>query len=150
MAAWRWRPARAFTMRVGTSLVQHHIAVFHAGDQAGADPHIDDPLGGWLTTRQLFERDRLVFDVTAKLEWNCSSHETSACWGGRRYRCTRHLAHGFAMRSLGIVGEHPAECLSLEGTGKHQSASAVNTFSAVAGAASCTGRPSTRALELAT
>ena len=29
--------------------------------QAGADPHIDDPLGGWLTTEQLRERDRRVF-----------------------------------------------------------------------------------------
>jgi acetoin utilization deacetylase AcuC-like enzyme len=29
--------------------------------QAGADPHIADPLGGWLTTAQLRERDRLVF-----------------------------------------------------------------------------------------
>jgi len=29
--------------------------------QAGADPHIDDPLGGWLTTAQLRERDRRVF-----------------------------------------------------------------------------------------
>ena len=26
--------------------------------QAGADPHIDDPLGGWLTTDQLYRRDR--------------------------------------------------------------------------------------------
>ncbi len=33
--------------------------------QAGADPHIDDPLGGWLTTEQMFQRDRLVFE-TAK------------------------------------------------------------------------------------
>jgi acetoin utilization deacetylase AcuC-like enzyme len=42
--------------------------------QAGADPHIDDPLGGWLTTRQLFERDRLVFQTAAQLRipvaWN--------------------------------------------------------------------------------
>ena len=30
--------------------------------QAGADPHIADPLGGWLTTAQLAERDRLVFE----------------------------------------------------------------------------------------
>jgi len=42
--------------------------------QAGADPHIDDPLGGFLTTIQLRERDRLVFK-TAKsfgvpLAWN--------------------------------------------------------------------------------
>jgi acetoin utilization deacetylase AcuC-like enzyme len=29
--------------------------------QAGADPHVDDPLGGWLTTAELAERDRLVF-----------------------------------------------------------------------------------------
>ena len=29
--------------------------------QAGADPHIDDPLGGWLTTEQLYRRDSLVF-----------------------------------------------------------------------------------------
>ena len=42
--------------------------------QAGADPHIDDPLGGWLTTGQLFERDRLVFEAAAALgipvAWN--------------------------------------------------------------------------------
>lgn len=29
--------------------------------QAGADPHIDDPLGGWLTDEQLARRDRIVF-----------------------------------------------------------------------------------------
>jgi len=29
--------------------------------QAGADPHVDDPLGGYLTTEQLAERDRIVF-----------------------------------------------------------------------------------------
>lgn len=42
--------------------------------QAGADPHINDPLGGWLTTRQLLERDRLVFETAAQLRipvaWN--------------------------------------------------------------------------------
>lgn len=31
--------------------------------QAGADPHIDDPLGGFLTTEQLAERDRIVFSM---------------------------------------------------------------------------------------
>lgn len=30
--------------------------------QAGADPHIDDPLGGWLTNDELAQRDRLVFE----------------------------------------------------------------------------------------
>jgi acetoin utilization deacetylase AcuC-like enzyme len=29
--------------------------------QAGADPHIDDPLGGFLTTEELQRRDELVF-----------------------------------------------------------------------------------------
>ena len=42
--------------------------------QAGADPHINDPLGGWLTTAQLFERDLLVFQAAAGLgipvAWN--------------------------------------------------------------------------------
>lgn len=42
--------------------------------QAGADPHIDDPLGGWLTTAQLFERDRRVFeaarDAAIPIAWN--------------------------------------------------------------------------------
>ena len=41
---------------------------------AGADPHIDDPLGGWLTTEQLYERDLLVFQAAAELRipvaWN--------------------------------------------------------------------------------
>jgi acetoin utilization deacetylase AcuC-like enzyme len=31
--------------------------------QAGADPHIDDPLGGVLTSEQLALRDRIVFEV---------------------------------------------------------------------------------------
>lgn len=42
--------------------------------QAGADPHIDDPLGGWLTTAQLRERDRLVFTHCKRMRlpvaWN--------------------------------------------------------------------------------
>ena len=35
--------------------------------QAGADPHVNDPLGGFLTTEQLRERDRIVFRTTARL-----------------------------------------------------------------------------------
>ena len=31
--------------------------------QAGADPHINDPLGGFLSTQQLVERDRIVFSI---------------------------------------------------------------------------------------
>jgi acetoin utilization deacetylase AcuC-like enzyme len=35
--------------------------------QAGADPHVDDPLGGWLTTRELFQRDQIVFSMANRL-----------------------------------------------------------------------------------
>lgn len=35
--------------------------------QAGADPHVNDPLGGFLTTDQLAERDRIVFAAANKL-----------------------------------------------------------------------------------
>ncbi len=42
--------------------------------QAGADPHVDDPLGGWLTTEQLKERDRHVFEAAERhalpVAWN--------------------------------------------------------------------------------
>ena len=42
--------------------------------QAGADPHVNDPLGGVLTTQQMFERDRLVFDFCHRsgipVAWN--------------------------------------------------------------------------------
>ena len=42
--------------------------------QAGADPHIDDPLGGFLTTSELAERDRVVFqslrDIGIPVAWN--------------------------------------------------------------------------------
>lgn len=42
--------------------------------QAGADPHIEDPLGGFLTTEELAERDRIVFSVAKSmcvpLVWN--------------------------------------------------------------------------------
>ena len=42
--------------------------------QAGADPHVADPLGGWLTTTELAERDRLVFENAKSLNipiaWN--------------------------------------------------------------------------------
>lgn len=42
--------------------------------QASADPHIEDPLGGFLTTEQLKTRDRIVFETCARLNiplaWN--------------------------------------------------------------------------------
>lgn len=41
--------------------------------QAGADPHINDPYGGWLTTEQLKVRDGIVFDF-------CKKHEIPIAW----------------------------------------------------------------------
>jgi len=42
--------------------------------QAGADPHVDDPYGGVLTTEELKERDRIVFTVAKEhnvpVVWN--------------------------------------------------------------------------------
>jgi len=35
--------------------------------QAGADPHVDDPLGGFLTDEELEERDRIVFETCRAL-----------------------------------------------------------------------------------
>ena len=35
--------------------------------QAGADVHVDDPLGGVLTTEQMIERDRTVFQAAREL-----------------------------------------------------------------------------------
>jgi len=34
--------------------------------QAGADPHVDDPFGGWMTTEEMKERDGKVFEYLAK------------------------------------------------------------------------------------
>ena len=41
--------------------------------QAGADPHVDDPYGGWLTTEELRRRDAMVFDALGgkvPVAWN--------------------------------------------------------------------------------
>jgi len=46
------------------------ILLYHTG----ADPHIDDPLGGWMTDEQLAERDRIVFETASEMglpiAWN--------------------------------------------------------------------------------
>jgi acetoin utilization deacetylase AcuC-like enzyme len=52
-------------------LYKHSDIIFY---QAGADPHINDPLGGVLTTEQMAERDKIVFKVARYLNipvvWN--------------------------------------------------------------------------------
>ncbi len=55
--------------------------------QAGADPHIDDPHGGWLTTAQLRQRDAVVFDTLA-------GHDVAVAW---------NLAGGYQIESDGSI-----------------------------------------------
>ena len=54
-----------YTVSKGTDLVIY---------QAGADCHVDDPLGGWLTTEQMKERDDLIIGFLRKrgipVVWN--------------------------------------------------------------------------------
>lgn len=56
--------------------------------QAGADPHINDPLGGWLTTEQLAERDLIVFTMAKRLgipvAWNLAGGYQTDDDGGIR------------------------------------------------------------------
>ena len=53
------------------------VARFEAYDlvlyQAGADGHVDDPLGGVLTTEQMIERDQIVFA-------SARTHATPIAW----------------------------------------------------------------------
>lgn len=41
--------------------------------QAGADCHVDDPLGGWMTTEQMRQRDEIVFEF-------CSTYGIPVVW----------------------------------------------------------------------
>lgn len=54
--------------------------------QAGADAHVDDPLGGWMTSEQLAERDRIVFDIAATVgvpvAWNLAGGYQRSADGG--------------------------------------------------------------------
>jgi DNA polymerase III subunit epsilon len=56
--------------------------------QAGADVHVDDPLGGVLSTEQMIERDRIVFDAARASEtpiaWSLAGWLPGAPRQGRR------------------------------------------------------------------
>jgi len=60
--------------RLEADLIQQFNACDILFYQAGADPHINDPLGGYLTTEQMKRRDEIVFKVAKKLNkpivWN--------------------------------------------------------------------------------
>lgn len=54
--------------------------------QAGADPHVDDPLGGWMSDEQLARRDRIVFETAAEIglpvAWNLAGGYRRDASGG--------------------------------------------------------------------
>lgn len=80
--------------------------------QAGADPHIDDPLGGWLTTRQLFERDRLVFEAAARMgipvAWNLAGgYQTPLRKVLEIHDGTMRACAGVNLKSVGLVSAPP-------------------------------------------
>ena len=56
--------------------------------QAGADPHVNDPLGGWLTTKQLRLRDKVVFETARQIglpvAWNLAGGYQRDKLGGIR------------------------------------------------------------------
>ena len=70
--------------------------------QAGADAHIDDPLGGWMTTEQMRRRDRIVFEY-------CREAGVPVVW---------NLAGGYQSDIQKVLDLHHAtleECLSVFG-----------------------------------
>jgi acetoin utilization deacetylase AcuC-like enzyme len=70
--------------------LEHELAMLKGFDlvlyQAGADPHVNDPLGGWMTDEQLRERDARVFEGVAKLRvplvWNLAGGYQRTADGG--------------------------------------------------------------------
>ncbi len=66
------------------------VSSFRACDlllyQAGADAHVNDPLGGWMTSEQLAERDRIVFTVAKEIgvpvSWNLAGGYQRDAQGG--------------------------------------------------------------------
>ncbi len=66
-AGWRQRSQAAEFLDAIPGIVAQMSGCEVILYQAGADPHVDDPYGGWLTTGELRERDRHVF--AAAQEW---------------------------------------------------------------------------------
>lgn len=67
-AGEKWyQPSQAETfLQILPSIVESFAGCDVLLYQAGADPHIDDPLGGWMTTAQLAERDKIVFETSRR------------------------------------------------------------------------------------
>jgi acetoin utilization deacetylase AcuC-like enzyme len=84
-------------------MAEHDLVLY----QAGADVHVDDPLGGVLGTAQMRERDRLVFDAARRhctpLAWNLAGgyQEPVSLVLGLHTTTMRVCAAAFAVRPPG-------------------------------------------------
>ena len=91
------------------------VSSFHDCDlllyQAGADAHIDDPLGGWMTDEQLAERDRIVFDVAATtglpVPWNLAGGYQRDAQGGIEPVLAIHRRTMRACAGVFVAGPSP-------------------------------------------
>jgi acetoin utilization deacetylase AcuC-like enzyme len=66
--------AEQWLQRLPTLIVENFADCDVLLYQAGADPHIDDPLGGWMRSDQMRRRDRIVFETCRSIDlpvaWN--------------------------------------------------------------------------------
>jgi len=83
--------------------------------QAGADTHIDDPLGGLLTSDQMRERDRLMFaiahDLAIPLAWNLAGGYQVEADGSIPRVIELHLnTFEEALRVWRLLAQAPGSC----------------------------------------
>lgn len=66
-AKW-YKPSQAKSfLKVLPSIVELFAGCDVLLFQAGVDVHIDDPMGGWMNTAEIFERDKIVFQVARRI-----------------------------------------------------------------------------------
>lgn len=66
-AKWHRRSQAKSFLNMLPSLVEEFAGCDVLLAQLAADPHVDDPLGGWLTTPQLMQRDTIVFQTCKRI-----------------------------------------------------------------------------------
>lgn len=67
--------------------------------QAGADPHVDDPLGGQLTSKEMAMRDAAVFSSLPNVAWNLAGGYQRDKKGGISYVLHLHTVTLIAQRN---------------------------------------------------
>ena len=67
--------------------------------QAGADPHVNDPLGGQLTSKEMAMRDAAVFSNLPNVVWNLAGGYQRDENGGISYVLHLHTMTLIAQRN---------------------------------------------------